>query len=192
MRLRRPRRFITLSASTKAVLIAHFWPLLRDGQDPHDLAARMAYHLHRTHNRTTALTRAGITTDKQVASDLVQGRMDVSASDLAFIAQRLGLPEAELSRPLSYQEEEAWTFYRLSARNRLVVWERARSRWRNINMPDIHAAQAMGLSRDGLARVYSARSRLIMRHDHALGLANAMGKTMLPADLIEGLDEPAR
>jgi len=152
----------------------------------------MAYHLHRTHNRTTALTRAGITTDKQVASDLVQGRMDVSANDLAFIAQRLRLPEKELSRPLSNQEEEAWAFYRISARNRLAVWERARSRWRSSTMPDIQAARAMGLSKADLFKIYAARSRLIMRHDHALGLGSAMGCDELPTALIEGLDERGR
>jgi hypothetical protein len=174
------------------VRIAHVWPLLNDGQNPESLAARLAYHLHRTHNRTTALTRTGVTADKHVASDLVHGRMEVAASDLAFIAQRLGLLEADLSRPLSTQEEEAWAFYRISARHRLAVWERARSLWRGSNMPDIQAAQAMGLSKDALSRVYSAGSRLIMRHEHAAGLGEAMGDNTLPAALIRELDEPAR
>ena len=181
-----------LFAPRKAVRIAHVWPLLIDGQNPESLAARLAYHLHRTNNRTTALTHAGITLDKQVAGDLVHGRMEVTASDVTFVAQHLGLPEAELSRPLSQEEVEAWAFYRTSARNRLAVWERARSLWRRASMPDTQAAQTMGLTKGALFKVYSARSRLVMRYEHASGLGAAIGSERLPTNLIEGLDEPVR
>lgn len=170
--------------------ISHLWPLLREGQDPDSLAARVAYHLHRTHNRTTALTRAGIAADRSYASDIVQGRLPITQSDVEFIAGQLALPSSELTRPLTPEEQEAWAFYRTSGRNRLAVWERARSLWQRHGLADNAAAKAMGLSRTALSNIFAGHNSAVMRHDQVAKLATAIANPDLPSLLIEGLEEP--
>lgn len=152
----------------------------------------MAYHLHRTHNRTTALTRAGITADRSYASDVVQGRIPLTESDVAFIADRLALPSSELTRPLTPEEQDTWAFYRTSGRNRVAVWERARSVWQSRGLADSAAADAMGISKAALSNIFSGRNGAVMQHEHALKLAAVLADPLLTGLLIEGLEEPAR
>lgn len=178
-----------VSLPKKATSISLLWPLLRDGQDPKELAARVAYHLHRTHNRTTALTRAGITTDRSYASDLVQGRSPLTESDVRFIADRLALPFSDLVRPLTTEENEAWAFYRTSGRNRLAVWERARAAWRKHGLSDTAAAKAIGLSRAALSNIFTGESLPVMRHDQASKLGGALGSSEFAKQLIAGLED---
>lgn len=154
------------------------------------MAARVAYHLHRTQNRTTALTRAGITTDRSFASDLVQGRLSITENDARLIADRLALPFPELTRPLTPDEEEAWAFYRTSGRNQLAVWERARAAWLRVGLNDRAAAQAMGVSRAALSNILKGKSQAVMRLDQAAKLGLAFGQPSLPTLLVVGLDEP--
>lgn len=182
-----------LTPARKVTAISHLWPLLREGQDPDSLAARVAYHLHRTHNRTTALTRAGLAADRSFASDVVQGRLPLTQSDVEFIAGRLALPSSELTRPLTPEEQEAWAFYRTSGRNRRAVWERARSVWQRHGLANNAAANAMGLSRTALSNIFSGHNSAVLRHDQAAKLAIAIGNPDLPSLLIEGLKEtPSR
>jgi hypothetical protein len=150
----------------------------------------VAYHLHRTHNRTTALIRAGIAADRSYASDIVQGRLPITESDVEFIASQLALPSSELTRPLTPEEQEAWAFYRTSGRNRLAVWERARSLWQRHGLADNAAAKAMGLSRTALSNIFAGHNSAVMRRDQVTKLATAIANPDLPSLLIEGLEEP--
>jgi hypothetical protein len=149
----------------------------------------VAYHLHRTHSRTTALTRAGITKDRAHASDLVQGRIVLTVQDIAFIAEKLGVGSLELTRALSEPETEEWAFYRTSARNRIVVWERARSFWHANKLSDSDAATALGLSRSTLSDVMMLRSRRVMHFAQAVRLGQTLDTPLLPSSLIDGLPD---
>lgn len=163
--------------------------MLTEGQDPESLASRLAYHLHRTHNRTTALTRAGITQDKQFASDLVQGRVAVTKRDIEFVARQLDISFSELVRPLTPEEDAEWTFYRVSGRNRLAVWERARALWLRNGLTDALAAQTMGVPKSKLSRALHETSKAVLSLDQAKKLAMTIGSADLLAKLVEGLEE---
>lgn len=153
------------------------------------MAARVAYHLHRTHNRTTALTRSGVTTDRSYASDLVQGRSALTENDAKFIADRLSLPFSDLVRPLTAEEQEDWAFYRTSGRNKLAVWERARAAWRASGLSDSAAAKVIGLSRAALSNVFTGGSPPVMRYDQASRMGDALENREFARQLIAGLED---
>jgi hypothetical protein len=94
---------------------------------------------------------------------------------------------AELCRALTDEEREDWRFYRISARNRIVVWERARAFWRSRRLSDTEAAHVMGLARARLSDTMTQRSRRVMNRGHALNLGRALEAPLLPFSLVDGL-----
>jgi hypothetical protein len=120
--------------------------LLADDQDPDGLAARVAFHLHRLHCTGTVLTRGPGRLPPAMAMELTQGRLCLTPHDVRTLARTLDLAEAELSRELQPRERAEWHFYRVSARNRLIVWHRARNLWQRHNLTQRAAAAVMQYS----------------------------------------------
>lgn len=130
-----------------------------------------------------------MTKDRTAASDLVQGRVTLTVQDVRLLAAKLGIDAAELCRALTEDEREDWRFYRVSARNRIVVWERARAFWHSRCLSDTEAARTMGLHRARLSDVMTLRSRRVMNYGHALKLGRSLDAPLLPSSLVDGLPD---
>lgn len=118
------------------------WPLLRPGQDPEGLEARVAFHLHRLRLTGKQLRDSSPRYDH---SDLVQARCTLTPDDIAELAAALNITATDLSRPLTASERHEWDFYRYSAFNAGEVWQRAARLWRDRGFSDAQAATFMGL-----------------------------------------------
>ena len=92
------------------------------------------------------------------------------------LAKRLGVPPADLSRPLTEYEAEGWAFYRTSARHRLHVWRRAQLSWDRAGLSLRLAAAVMDLKPYRVAHALTdPERRLVMSHEAAAHLALALG-----------------
>lgn len=159
---------------TKALYLAHRWPLLADGQDPASLEARVAYHLRRLAIGWRAVRHTRLLPRDELA-DLVQGRITLSERVVQDLATRLSLPSSELSRPLTAPETEAWSFYRESVRHRLHVWQRARASWERAGLSLRLAAAVMELRPYQLTHaLLDPERRLVMSYEAATRLAAAL------------------
>jgi hypothetical protein len=146
------------------------WPLLREGQDPASLEARVAFHLHRMKLVGRALHQAGY--HNADAADLAAARTLISQSFLEELARRLGVSAAELSRPLTPDEQREWAFYRASAADPSYVWNAARSAWTAKGLSETAAAAIMGLNRTTVAHAV-VRSH-VLTFKSALRLSTAL------------------
>jgi len=168
----------------KAPRLARPWPLLEDGQDPGSLQARVAYHLHRTGFVGVRLSASSFLSRPHLQA-LTQGRLPISAKDVARLAKRLGLPARQLLRPLEAHEAEAWGFYRTSARHRLYVWQRARACWQRAGINTRLAAGIMELRQQNLSQAFDDRPRgRVLAHEPALKLSTALNITTGPREFL--------
>ncbi len=118
------------------------WPLLKPGQDPASLEARVAYHLHRLRLTGKPLRDSSRPFNH---SDLVQARCTLTPQNVAALAKSLCIPVDELTRELTVDEQSEWEFYRYSSFNAGEIWQRAAQLWRSRGFSDAEAAYAMGL-----------------------------------------------
>lgn len=100
--------------------LARPWPLLYDRQEPDELPARVAFHLHRIGISTSALQACGIA--RLAARDLRQGRLLIELPDVMWLVAPLALKLEDLARPLTDVEQLDWAFYRTTARHPGEVW----------------------------------------------------------------------
>ena len=148
--------------------------MLADGQDPASLEARVAYHLRRLTIGWRAVRQTHLLPRDELA-DLVQGRITLNESIVHELATRLSLPAAELSRPLTEPESEAWSFYRESVRNRIYVWQRARASWERGGLSLRLAAAVMELRPYQLTHaLLNPERRLVLSYEAATRLAAAL------------------
>ncbi len=160
--------------ATKALALAHHWPLLADGQDPESLEARVAYHMRRLGIGWRDVRSTGLMKRDEIA-DLAQGRLALSEAVVLELAKRLHLPPSELSRPLLDTEAEAWTFYRTSACHRLHVWQRAQASWERAGLSLRLASAVMALKPSHVSHaLMNPDRRLVMSYEAATRLAAAL------------------
>lgn len=157
-------------AATKARRLPRPWPLLAQGQDPEGLEARVAFHLHRLKLIGHRLRALGY--DPNDAADLAAARMPLRLSAISALAARLELDRAELTRPLTHDEQRVWAFYRASAADPSTVWRNARAIWR-AHYSDQQAADIMGLNVSLVWRA-TARGRVVLSFERAARLTTAL------------------
>lgn len=168
----------------KAPKLARPWPLLADGQNPHGLEARVAFHLHRTGFVGKRLEASSFLSRPHLQA-LSQGRLTIGVSEVAELAKRLAMSPRELLRPLDMNEAERWAFYRTSARHRLHVWRRARACWEVAGISGRLAASLMQLRYQNLTQALEDRPRgRVLAHEHALRLSSALNIRGGPAALL--------
>ncbi len=160
--------------TTKAARLARPWPLLRDGQDPASLEARVAFHLHRTGCVGSRLTASSFLSRPALQS-LAQGRFPLRTKEVGELAKSLGLSPRELLRNLSSEEAAAWAFYRTSARHRLHVWGRARACWELAGVSTRLAAAIMQMRSQNVTLAFNGRvgGRVLSR-----GPASALSRAL--------------
>ncbi len=146
----RPSKDDILSVPTKAARLSRPWPLLREGQDPASLEARVAFHLHRLKLVGRALHRVGY--HSADAADLAAARTILAPSDIAKLASHLRIPPLDFTRQLSSDEHREWAFYRVSAANPDAVWRAARTAWVARNLTDKQAATLLGYTPKSLSK----------------------------------------
>lgn len=163
------------------------WPLLRPGQDPDSLEARVAFHLHRLRLTGKRLRDASGRHDH---SDLVQARITLTAADVAVLAHILGLAPDDLSREPTSAESSEWRFYRYSAFNAGEVWQRAARLWRARGYSDKQAATFMGIDPALVVKNLKAGNRTgnkVLTFHRVARLLAAIGAPGDPDQLIAGL-----
>lgn len=162
------------------------WPLLADGQDTDSIEAIVAYHLHRLQLTGQALT--GVRhLSRPALQDLTQGRLPLTSNTVRSLATSLRLPHRELTRPLTPEETQAWSFYRSSARSPRHVWTAAQSLWRAAALTNRQAADVMGLPHYVPANALNPRRRPItLTYAPALRLTAALGIAEGPNWLLQG------
>jgi hypothetical protein len=148
----------TLDGKGKLTGLPRPWPLLKEGQDPHSLEARVAFHLHRLKLVGRALLRAGY--HAADAADLAAARAKLSANEIQLIANRLGTQPLDLIRDLTPHETRQWEFYRVSASKPDTVWCAARTTWMARGLTDKQAAALMGYTPKGLSKAINTRRPL--------------------------------
>lgn len=163
------------------------WPLLRPGQDPESLEARVAFHLHRLRLTGKRLREASRRHDH---SDLVQARVVLTMDDVDRLARALGLPAHDLSRAPTPTEYAEWNFYRYSAFNAGEVWQRAARIWRSRGIADTLAANVMGLDPALVSKNLRSGNRTgnkILTFARVEQLLDTLGVPGSPEQLIDGL-----
>lgn len=143
---------ICIMTTTKVRSLPRPWPLLRNGQDPSDLAARVAFHLHRLNLTGKSLINAKAGISRDIAADLAAARRSLTQHAVVELAGSLGIDHAELSRDLTIDEQREWFFYRVSARHSRKVWNNAHAAWNSAGWSCRHAAEVMGLDESYLRR----------------------------------------
>jgi hypothetical protein len=158
----------------KARRLARTWPLLTDGQDPEGLEARVAFHLHRTGFLGKRLAASSFLSRPHLQS-LTQGRLAISAGEVAELAKKLGIPPRQLLRPLTPGEAALWAFYRTSARHRLHVWRRAQACWQFAGISARLAAAIMRIRIQNVAQaIDGGSSGRVLAREPAERLADAL------------------
>lgn len=142
------------------------WPLLADGQDPDALEARLAYHLHRL-RLTGAPLRGALRGKASLATALSQARASVDHNFIADLAATLNIAADELSRAPTDDEGREWSFYRISAQNRQVVWDNAMEVARRHGMSLRETAAIIGMSVADLSNAISGKRQHILEHHQA-------------------------
>lgn len=158
----------------KAAPRARPWPLLVEGQDPNSLEARVAFHLHRTGCVGARLAASRFLSRPHLQA-LSQGRLAISAGDIAKLSRQLGLSPRQLLRQLTADEAARWEFYRLSARHRSYVWRRARACWELAGVSARLAAAIMDLRYQNLTQAFDEnQSGRVLAYEPASKLASAL------------------
>lgn len=138
--------------ATKERAVAYLWPLLDPDQDVNTPSARLAFHLHRLRASATALTCSGLVANRNDATLLLQARITLSNTELAALALALDTSPHQLTRALTPDEDREWLFYRVSAQNRALLWQRAQTLWHNHGLSQRAAARIMGYSPSHVSR----------------------------------------
>lgn len=182
-------------ASLKARRLApRPFPLLEDGQDPGDLSAKVAFHLHRLRLTGKRLRDCGFVPGYQVR-ELAQARLRLAIHDVEKLASCMDVPVVELARDLTVREAEIWSFYRASARQAGKVWARARVAWERQHLSVREAALIMGLDRTVVARntqPHRRRGYKVFPFDAAERLAIALVQAKGPSFLLDDDDCPTQ
>jgi hypothetical protein len=152
----------------KAARLPRPWPLLREGQDPDSLEARVAFHLHRLKLVGQPLHRAGF--HKTDAADLSAARVPLSQGDIARLARAMGVETKDLRRALTTHEKREWAFYRSSAADAPEVWRKAREAWIQKQLTDRQAANIMRMSPSAVSPLRAA----VLAFPAALRLTTAL------------------
>jgi hypothetical protein len=154
-------------------LLPRPWPLLREGQDPDSIEARVAFHLHRLKLVGRALRQVGFHPGD--AADLAAARLPMSPGYLAYIAGALEVAPAELQRRLTSSEQRQWDFYRASAANPRQVWRKARDAWRAASLTDHEAAHILQIQPALIRRATSVAGRPVtLSFERAVRLSTAL------------------
>lgn len=164
------------------------WPILAPDQDPTSLEARVAFHLHRLGLTGKPLRDCGFCRGHKCVH-ITQARITLLPSDVEHLARLLKLPLAELTRDLTVKESDVWTFYRYSAANAGVVWQRAHALWNN-RMTTSTAAAVMLIDRAAVVRNIRPgckRGYRVLTYAAAFRLCQALGIAQGPGVLINGL-----
>lgn len=127
------------------------WPLLKKGQDPNALPARVAFHLRRLRLTGKALRDCGFCGGQEV-TEIAQARYSMTERDANQLAKRLDISPDELLRDLTEEEKAEWLFYRLSAADPEAVWSKAKAAWKAAEKTDTAAARIMELDRTVVSR----------------------------------------
>jgi hypothetical protein len=130
----------------------------------------VAFHLHRLKLVGAALHRAGY--HKTDAADLAAGRVPLGFPEITALAAALGIPLAEISRPLTSAEKREWAFYRAAASDPRHVWDAARAAWTDKGLTDKDAAAIMGFQKSTLAD--AKRNPFALTFTAALQLTTAL------------------
>jgi hypothetical protein len=154
-------------------LLPRPWPLLREGQDPDSLEARVAFHLHRLKLVGRALRQVGF--HPADAADLAAARLPMSRAYINYIARVLEVAPAELQRDLTSSEQREWDFYRASAANPRQVWRNARDAWRAASFTDLQAADILKVQPALIRRAASGTGRPVtLSFERAVRLSTAL------------------
>jgi hypothetical protein len=149
-------------------------PLLQDGQNPDDLAALVAYHLHRLGIPPVKLMRAGISRDD--AREMHAGSIRLTTKDLMHIAAALQLDANDLCRELGDDEKRQWRFYRVSARQVAEVWRRVAETAAAHGCSQHRLGELLGISQSAVSRVIRGeRTSPVLNWHDAATIAAALG-----------------
>lgn len=104
--------------------------------------------------------------------------------DVAFLAALLKLPETELTRELTQDENVAWDFYQQAARATSQPWSRIYNLWRHQGLPDDELATLLGVPTDTLPDLIAANPPRVLDYNSAKKLAIALKLPDGPTTLI--------
>lgn len=164
------------------------WPLLAPDQDPASIEARVAFHLHRLRLTGKTLRDCGFCQGHKCVH-ITQARIALAPSDARRLSGLLGIPEEDLTRPLTDEETVVWAFYRASAANAGLVWQRAHALWRD-RMTTSTAAAIMKIDRAAVVRNIRPnckRGYRVLTYPAALRLCRTLGVFEGPRALLNGL-----
>lgn len=162
------------------------WPLLHDRQEPDELSARVAFHLHRIGISTTALQAGGFS--RLAARDLRQARLLLELPDVAWLGASLALNLDDLARPLTVIEQLDWAFYRTSARHSQQTWQRVKALAAARGLSLRETATVLKQDSSHIRRVVSGKSHTpTLLRPPALWLADALHMESGPEAFIDGL-----
>lgn len=159
------------------------WPLLADGQDPHALEARFAYHLQRL-SIAPARLRKALGSRGSITTFLTQARVGISITFAHQLAEQLGVDGNALTRPLTDDEAQAWQFYRMSARNPSVVWQNARVQWEAGGLTQMEASRILGVPQSRLSQSLAGKRARVLDYQQVVKLLEAVSSVANPADLL--------
>lgn len=152
----------------------------------------MAFHLHRLKLVGRPLHAAGY--HNADAADIAAARSLLSRTDIDTLAQRVGIPARELTRPLTHNEQREWSFYRGSASNPKHVWNAARDAWKTGGLSEKDAAKIMGVTMNAISA--ASRRPFALTFPAALKLSTALTLPGGPEALLpppkRNTDEPNR
>jgi hypothetical protein len=162
-------------------------PALLDHQDPEDLAARVAFHLHRLNISTTALRAAGQLT-RAAARQMREGQLLLFPSDTRWLCAALEVEDGELTRPLTDEEQRDWQFYRTSVRHPAAVWARVGSAIAARGLSHAGTADIMGIQAPRVSASLNGAPRgLILQRPPAARLARHLELPLGPDTFIADL-----
>ena len=119
---------------------------------------------------------------QRLRTDLAQGRAPVNQDLLFRLAQAMTIDVDELKRPLTAEEQRAWSFYRRAARDNLAVWHSARAAWTSGGLSLRDVAGIIGCRHQTLANALRRPTSRTLTFEAAQAIICALQLNIEPED----------